>query len=103
VRAHYGAKRDALLVTLALLCYRCDKGHLPKDLHELLSTGHLSELPMDPYSDGPLVYRQTEDDFLLYSLGEDFDDDGGTHGKRDWEEDDYVFWPVQAKSGGKDG
>ena len=103
VRAQYWANKDALLTTVAILRFRDDRSSLPKDLQELLSAGYLSELPMDPYSDGPLVYRQTEDDFLLYSLGEDFDDDGGTHGKRDWEEDDYVFWPVQAKSGGKDG
>jgi len=100
IRARQGANRDALLTMLVLLQYRYDKGKLPKDLQELLVTDYLPQLPMDPYSDGPLVYKQTGDDFLLYSLGEDFDDDGGTHSNwgRDEQGGDYIFWPVQTKS-----
>ncbi len=103
-RAHCRAMTDALLTTLALLRYRHDRGSLPKDLRELVATHYVSQLPMDPYSNGPLVYRQRGDDFLLYSLGEDFDDDGGTHSKRGWDEQDgdYIFWPVQRKSAEKD-
>lgn len=102
--AHGRARMDALLTTLALLKYRQDKDKFPKDLQELLVTDYLSQLPIDPYSDGPLVYKQTGDDFLLYSLGEDFDDDGGKYSN--WGQDeqggDYVFWPVQTKSDEKD-
>ncbi len=100
VRAQYGAHSDALLITLALLRYRHDRGRFPRDLQELLSADYLSQLPMDPYSGEPLVYKQTENNFMLYSLGQDFDDDGGTHS--DWGRyergGDYVFWPVQSKS-----
>lgn len=100
VRAHYGANRDALLTTLALLRYRHDRGSLPKDLQELLSADYLSQLPDDPYRDEPLVYRQTGNNFMLYSFGGDFDDDGGTHSNwgRSERGGDYVFWPVQTKS-----
>jgi hypothetical protein len=34
-------------------------------------------LPQDPYSDSILVYRIVGDDFKLYSLGEDFEDNNG--------------------------
>lgn len=104
VIAHGNARRDALLATLSLIKYRQDKGRFPKDLQELLATDYLSQLPMDPYSNGPLIYKQTGDDFLLYSLGEDFDDDGGTHSNwgRDEQGGDYVFWPIQTKSDEKD-
>jgi len=59
-------------------------------------------LPIDPYSDQPLVYKRTESDFVLYGVGENFKDDGGTvavvDGRlRKWgtkEEGDWVFWPV---------
>ncbi len=102
VRTHYGANRVALLTTLALLRFRHDRGSLPKDLQELLSADYLSQLPMDPYSDKPLVYKKTGNDFMLYSLGGDFDDDGGTHSNSNWARGerggDYVFWPVQTKS-----
>ena len=99
-RAQYVATMDALLTTLAILRYKDDKDRFPSDLQELLSANYLSKLPMDPYSNKTLVYRQTEKNFMLYSLGQDFDDDGGTHS--DWGRyergGDYVFWPVQSKS-----
>ena len=54
-------------------------------------------MPFDFYRSGPLTYRKTEDSFILYSLGQDRDDDGGTPSK--WgtppEGGDQVFWPVQ--------
>jgi hypothetical protein len=57
----------------------------------------LKKLPMDPFSDKPLVYKRTADGFMLYSLGADFDDDGGLHSR--WGQDktggDHVFWPVE--------
>jgi hypothetical protein len=46
-----------------------------------------------------LAYKQIGDDFILYSFGADFDDDGGTPSK--WGEGekggDQVFWPVSRK------
>jgi tetratricopeptide (TPR) repeat protein len=87
---------DALITILAILRYKSKKGQLPENLDQLVAAGCLRELPMDPYSDGPLVYRRIDDDFILYSLGVDFDDDGGTPSK--WGEGeqggDQVFWPV---------
>ena len=87
---------DALITTLALLRYKAEKSQLPENLDQLVSTGYLKQLPMDPYSDGSLVYRRIGDDFILYSLGADFDDDGGVYG--DWGKSmgggDQVFWPV---------
>lgn len=88
--------RDALVTTLALLRYEDDKGQFPASLSDLVSAGYLKDLPMDPYSDGPLVYRRTADSFILYSLGADFDDDGGTPSTWGQGDDggDQVFWPV---------
>jgi hypothetical protein len=92
------AGMEAMITTLALLRYRNDKGSYPDDLQELVATGYVSHVPLDPYSDGPLVYKRTESSFMLYSLGADFDDDGGRHdpqwGKGE-QGGDYVFWPVQ--------
>jgi hypothetical protein len=52
---------------------------------------------MDPFSSGPLVYKLTDNNFILYSLAADFNDDGGKHDPK-WAgegDGDYVFWPVQ--------
>jgi hypothetical protein len=93
------AQRDALITTLALLRYKTDKGSFPADLQKLVSAGYTDQAPMDPYSDQPLVCKRTENNFILYSLGADFKDDGGKH-DRSWGQGeqgaDYVFWPIQA-------
>jgi len=88
---------DALVTTFALLRYKAEKNQFPESLDQLVSSGYLKQLPIDPYNDGPLVYRRQGSDFKLYSLGADFDDDGGMHSR--WGDSqqggDYVFWPVQ--------
>ena len=92
--------RDALLTTLALLRYNHDKAKFPANLAQLVSAGSLEALPADPYSDGPLLYRRTESAFVLYSVGADFDDDGGTPSLWGQGETggDQVFWPVRTQS-----
>ncbi len=88
---------DALVTTFVLLRCKAERNLFPESLDQLVSTGYLKKLPMDPYSDGSLVYRRQGDDFILYSLGADFDDDGGVHSR--WGDSlqggDYVFWPVR--------
>ncbi|MFZ2149015.1 MAG: hypothetical protein WAV28_17535, partial [Sedimentisphaerales bacterium] len=96
--------RRALLTILAVMRYEKEKAQYPASLDELVAADYLKELPRDPYSDGPFVYKRTDEGFLLYSLGTDLTDDGGKlalgkDGKpRMWADDgDWVFWPV-AKS-----
>ena len=51
---------------------------------------------MDPYSDKPLVYKKTNDNFLLYTPGPSLVDHGGKAGEKGmWQNDgDSIFWPV---------
>lgn len=91
----------AAIVTVAVLSYESDKGAYPASLDDLVATGYLSKLPPDPYANGPLSYRKTNDGFLLYSWGENLTDDGGVQGLRQggkpglWADNgDWVFWPV---------
>ena len=92
---------QALLTILAILRYKNGKGFYPGNLQELITTGYLKELPNDPYRDRPLIYRRTDDSFVLYSVGPNFTDEGGEPGKdskgrvRNWRDNgDTVFWPV---------
>lgn len=93
------SKESALITIIAILRYKEDKGSFPESLDQLISTGYLKQLPMDPYSDKPLVYKRLDSNFMLYSLGADFDDDGGVHSE--WGQyslgGDQVFWPVRRK------
>ncbi len=93
--------RQALLTVLAIMRYEKEKGQYPASLDELVEAGYLKKLPMDPYSDGPLIYRKTNGGFLLYSFGINLKDDGGKLGlgsrgtPRMWADNgDRVFWPL---------
>lgn len=96
IRLGWRGKADAraVVAVLAVLTYKAQQGHWPQSLAELAAEGLLDHVPMDPYSDGPLVYRVTDESFTLYSVGEDFSDDGGEPGNWDEFGTDRVFWPV---------
>lgn len=89
---------EALIATLSIIRYNRENGRLPEDLEQLVSSGYLKNLPLDPYSHGVLVYKKVDNDFMLYSFGADFDDDGGGIRSK-WGEGkeggDQVFWPVE--------
>jgi hypothetical protein len=77
------AGRDACLrllrTDLALRLFRQERGRLPERLDELVPQ-YLAALPVDPFSDQPLVYHRGDGDFLLYSVGRDGADNGGHFG-----------------------
>jgi len=98
----FKADTYSTLVIIAILRYAQDKGHYPSNLDELIAADYLKELPMDPWSDKPLVYKRTDDGFILYGVGSNFKDDGGQLTRDDEgkvkkyaDEGDWVFWPVQ--------
>ena len=91
----------ATLTMIAIFRYNRDTGQFPQNLNQLVTAGYLKQLPIDSYSDKPLVYKKTEDNFILYSFGPDFKDDDGVSAKdskgraRPWRDNgDTVFWPV---------
>jgi hypothetical protein len=98
----------ALLAQIAVERYKRDKGPYPESLEVLQQAGYLKELPLDPWSDKPLVYRKTTDGYTLYSVGKDFIDGGGKPQSQDWRQRqrqkggwDFVFWPIPRDGGGK--
>jgi hypothetical protein len=90
---------EATIIVLAILRYRQDEGDYPETLQELRAAGYLHEIPIDPYSDKPLVYKRTDEGPLLYSVWEDFKDNGGRpnwfwRGKvKAYTEGDMLYWP----------
>lgn len=92
---------EATVTVLALRQWQLEKNQYPESLKELVIAGYLKDLPMDPFSDKPVIYRKIDDGFTLYSVGFDFTDDGGTPGRDrkgrpdNWAETgDAVFWPI---------
>ncbi|MCP4611960.1 MAG: DUF456 domain-containing protein [Planctomycetes bacterium] len=96
------ALHEATIAILAIHRWRLEKEEYPATLDELIETGYLKELPLDPYSDKAFIYQKTGDNFVLYSVGRNFKDYGGKVFEEDgnvqkWgahEDGDAVFWPV---------
>jgi hypothetical protein len=95
VRALY----ESTLTILALKRWQIERGEYPQRLEELVIAGLLQELPDDPYSNGSLIYEKRDDDFILYCIGADFEDNGGIKNSDAlWGDGeaggDHIFWPV---------
>ena len=65
---------------LALLRHKLAHGAYPPTLAEI-DPAFLPEIPLDPFTGQPLVYRPEADGFLLYSRGENLKYDGGKENK----------------------
>jgi hypothetical protein len=61
----------------ALAQFRAENGAYPEKLEELVP-GMLQSLPNDPNSSMPLLYKRDGGGFLLYSVGANGKDDGGS-------------------------
>jgi hypothetical protein len=77
------AKQDQLIAeaaimrgALALRAYQIERGKYPDSLAQLRAAGGW-EIPEDPFSGKELIYRRQGQDYLLYSVGPNFKDDGG--------------------------
>jgi hypothetical protein len=72
-------ENDLLMVSFALRAYKADHGAYPANL-EALSPAYLNAIPIDVFSAGPLKYKVTGKSCILYSVGPDGKDNGGTLG-----------------------
>jgi len=70
------AHERLLAIELALRCYESEQGHAPTGLEQLVPN-YIQRVPIDPFSDKPVIYRPQGTDWLVYSVGEDGVDDGG--------------------------
>lgn len=77
-------------ILCALELYRREHGGYPATLAEL-APAYLPDVPADPFTDGPIVYRVTPTGYTLYALGPNREDDGGVSEKPGQMEPDQVF------------
>ena len=73
--------QEALCMRLALHAYQQHHGRMPEKAEHLVPNW-LQTLPLDPHTEKPLCYVQTEDGVLVYSVGQNGVDDGGIDGGR---------------------
>jgi hypothetical protein len=65
-------------VAVAMERYRRAHEAWPASLEALVADGLLKHVPTDPYDGAPLRYRVCEDRVVIYSVGQDLQDNGGT-------------------------
>lgn len=95
-------EREGVLVGLALELYHREHGKWPATLAEL-SPRWLPELPVDRLTGKPLKYKIVDDRPIVYSVGNDLDDDGAPAPISDIEPDAYpLASPVNKQSSDKD-
>ncbi|MFW5856861.1 MAG: hypothetical protein ACOCX4_03200 [Planctomycetota bacterium] len=75
------ARVRAARVALAADRYRAANGAFPETLDALVPE-FLDAVPLDPFDGMPLRYRRTGGGCLVYSIGDDGDDDGGDAPRR---------------------
>jgi hypothetical protein len=80
-RRHQAVLRCAV-VGLALERRRLDAGRWPDDLKGLVP-GYLGAVPLDPFDGRPLRYKRLPDGVLVYSIGPDGPDHGGSLNRKD--------------------
>ena len=73
--------RDIAQVGVALQRFRVDRGQYPDSLDQL-SPRYIDVIPLDRFSNAPLIYKRRVDGYDLYSVSKNQQDDGGI----DWAE-----------------
>jgi hypothetical protein len=99
------SQRKSVRIIIALRRYKNSHGTWPESLDEIKDTLP-AELLVDPVNNDSYVYKLTEDNFELYSKGENNIDDAGVNtiifdpNEPNWpetKEDDILFWPKRDK------
>jgi hypothetical protein len=90
--AHGVAPTKLAIAALGAERYRLARGSLPETLGQLVPD-YLPAVPEDPFDGAPLRYKRVDRGFVVYSVGEDRQDDGGKEEplKRQGEGYDLVF------------
>jgi len=89
------AHRRAAQIVAAMHAYKKARKDWPKDL-AVLGKRINRKVLRDPYGSDEFVYQVTDDGPILYSVGTNGKDDGGT---ADTANGDLVFWPIPNSEG----
>jgi hypothetical protein len=89
-RRQFVARLAAEEIIAALELYRRERGGYPEAL-DALAPEYLPDVPLDPFTDDPMVYRRVGGGYVLYALGPNRLDDGGVAKTRGDMEPDQVF------------
>ncbi|MCS7186998.1 MAG: hypothetical protein RMK89_08615 [Armatimonadota bacterium] len=92
--ANFHALQRLTQVAIALRLYRRENGRYPETLQELVPQ-YLPSVPLDPFDGKPLRYERLRNGFKIWSIGQDFKDNGGVEGRPAWVTGDVVWETVK--------
>lgn len=82
-----------MYIMIALRRYKNEHGCWPQTL-DLIKQQIDKEILTDPHTNGPFVYKLTDDGFVLYSKGKNKLDEGG---RKKNGADDLLIWPLRRR------
>ena len=80
-RAYAQTYQAAAKTALALELYRLSHNNEYPEALDALAPQYIESVPRDAFGAGPLAYRRTEGDYLLYGVGTNGKDEGGQQGQ----------------------
>jgi hypothetical protein len=91
------ASSRGIHILVALRRYRNEHGHWPGSLDKIQSQVP-AQMLVDPLNNGDFVYRLTDDSFVLYSKGQNSEDEDGQYQSRPQDgPDDWPIWPPRGR------
>ncbi len=84
------ARRQTARLGVAIYLYAEKNGHLPEKLNDLTPDFILS-LPADPFDDRLMKFKRTDQGIVIYSVGPDMVDDGGSPFDSNRQTGDVIF------------
>lgn len=78
-----------IVLAAALRIHQIETGNYPEDL-EALSPKPFKQIPRDPFTDEPFRYERRGEGFVLYSVGINLRDDGGSDAAGDFVRGEYA-------------
>ena len=102
------ARLNAATACVAAVRYRRDSAKWPDALDNLVPR-YLDAVPVDPFTGKALVYRQTADGIMIYSIGPSVTDDGGKPGlvrpaaadEKKYDDFGFMVWKEEKAAGDK--
>ena len=92
VQARNEARMKEGILALTLKIYKEKYGDYPESLNKL-TPEILTSLPLDPFTGKNYIYRKKDQGFIVYSLGDNLEDDGGkSHRGMKWKGDFDIVW-----------
>ncbi len=77
-QARHEAILDLMQMGILVEQHHARTGSYPESL-DAIAPEFGGSLPVDPFTGNPYLYQPSDDGFLLYSIGQNLIDDGGTH------------------------